>query len=462
MQLKLESAHDTASWIDVLKRRGLEFQQKRPRTAKPTTARLGTSDALERPSTVQTSYSASRAFVEPPDPPEPSPIQMPVLEAGGLSSQHSVNAQGSFAFQRPHKQTFLQYAPRPTPFQGPIRSATTHDTDHPMADADLLRSHPDFSQRSIDDAATHHFDTPIQMQMAATSRSTTQFEPPGIASSCTAGGISPYRPSLPPSLRMPETLEHEMPPRRELPFKRPGSYQSSSSRPSTTSKLVCYDATGGSSDRPITSSASSPAKRSDGNRPATAASSKRAVSPKMAQPAQKAQLVSARPQSHASTLPKSLFAKSSAKPQEAGVPQSTFRRPSDLGELLRIVKPLSERSPNSNKVSRTDSTADAAYELDTPPGTSSSPAKRISGYSTSDVTMPNSPLRRVGVEDSTSSSTAGAGTVEAASLASYAAQSREDRQTVLDEFMVSKLEDPNFAVLCEDLDTCWRRIALGL
>jgi hypothetical protein len=47
-------------------------------------------------------------------------------------------------------------------------------------------------------------------------------------------------------------------------------------------------------------------------------------------------------------------------------------------------------------------------------------------------------------------------------LANYASQSREDRQAVLDEFMVSKLEDPNFAVLCEDLDSCWRRIALGL
>lgn len=51
---------------------------------------------------------------------------------------------------------------------------------------------------------------------------------------------------------------------------------------------------------------------------------------------------------------------------------------------------------------------------------------------------------------------------DAASLADYAAQSQAERQTTLDEFMVSKLEDPNFAVLCEDLDSCWRRIALGL
>ena len=119
------------------------------------------------------------------------------------------------------------------------------------------------------------------------------------------------------------------------------------------------------------------------------------------------------------------------------------------GELLRITKPLSERSPNSNKVSRMDSTADAAYELDTPPGTASSASKTI----THEVT---------GAAHQSDSSATQPGAVESASLAGYASQSREDRQTVLDEFMISKLEDPNFAVLCEDLDTCWRKIALGL
>jgi hypothetical protein len=96
-----------------------------------------------------------------------------------------------------------------------------------------------------------------------------------------------------------------------------------------------------------------------------------------------------------------------------------------------------------------DSTADAAYELDTPPGTSSSLSK------------PNAHQPPgVGLLSDFFATQAVVG--EAASLADYASQSREDRQTVLDEFMISKLEDPNFAVLCEDLDTCWRKIALGL
>jgi hypothetical protein len=48
------------------------------------------------------------------------------------------------------------------------------------------------------------------------------------------------------------------------------------------------------------------------------------------------------------------------------------------------------------------------------------------------------------------------------SLSAYAAQSVEDRLAILDEFMVSRLNDPAFVTLCEDVENCWRRIALGL
>lgn len=47
-------------------------------------------------------------------------------------------------------------------------------------------------------------------------------------------------------------------------------------------------------------------------------------------------------------------------------------------------------------------------------------------------------------------------------LSQYAAQSEEDRQAILDEFMLSKLNDPTFVTLCKDIENCWRRIALGL
>jgi hypothetical protein len=416
---------------------------------------------------VQNSYSPNRAFVARPDPSKTSAIRMPVLEAGGLSSQRSPSTESSFTFQRPQKQTFLQFPAHSSPLEGPLRSAATYETNQPIATQEIPRSHMTSPQRPIDAPATQDLDTSNHMHMTATSsrepdkpadehlskvpallseQITAPLKSRDISSSSTDHRTSLYRPSLPPSLRMPETLEHEMPPRRELPFKRPGSHQSSSSRPSTTSKSVYYNATGGSSDPPMASSASSPIRKSGDYRPATAASAKSAAAPRFIQPIEKAQAIHARPQSHSSTLRKSSSGKTSAKIVKPDVRQSTIRRPSDLGELLRITKPLSERSPNSNKVSRMDSTADAAYELDTPPGTSSSPSK----------------VNAQGIDQSSGSSVTQTGGVEAASLAGYASQSREDRQTVLDEFMISKLEDPNFAVLCEDLDTCWRRIALGL
>lgn len=209
----------------------------------------------------------------------------------------------------------------------------------------------------------------------------------------------------------------------------------------------------------------------------------------------------ARPQSHASFLHKV-----SSPPRSTYITASegSFRRPSDLNELFRITKPLAERSPNSNKVTRNDSTADAAYELETPPGTSSSAVKlnaqalpsspgRVDGgdiapspvklhaqalssppsrANARDVALQDksdnrrmsiSPTRPIEPLARASSVVKGPNeSTESAALAEYASQGREDRQAVMDEFMVSKLEDPNFAVLCEDLDSCWRRIALGL
>jgi hypothetical protein len=443
----------------------MEFQQQRPHTSRLSTARVGTSSSQERPLTVEASHSANRAFVAPQGPIKPSPIRMPVLEAGGLSSQHSQhfgNTEGSFAFQRPpQKQSLLQFPAQSISLQELMHSFATHDTENHMPAPDFSRSNTAPFHGSMDNAATGYSDTSSNMHLTATAtsshgldkpvkehldQSNAQLQTRDTASSFTENRSSLYRPSLPPSLRMPETLEHEMPPRRELPFKRPGSHQSSSSRPSTTSKSVYYNATGGSSDPPKTSSASSPVRKSNANRPGTAASVKSAAASKSSQPLEKAQAIHARPQSHASPLRKTSSGKTSAKVTKPAAPQSTLRRPSDLGELLRITKPLSERSPNSNKASRMDSTADAAYELDSPPGTSSSPSK----------------INAQGTNHPSDSSVTQPGVVEADSLAKYASQSREDRQTVLDEFMISKLEDPNFAVLCEDLDTCWRKIALGL
>jgi hypothetical protein len=491
--------------VGILERRGMEFQQQRPRTERPNSARPDTAGSEARPLTTQMYPSARDSIGAPSAPPKPSPFRLQALEAGGLSSQ-------------PPGDAIKAAVPSQTPVRQPSFSRTFSDARQPIpafataTPVDTSRTML-ASDRSVSDAATapdvpsgsaaRDLDTSMmyptnarailpEMERPVFPQSMVHpdpVEPSGLRRPFTATKSTEdenalaghntglYQPSVPASLRLPDTLEHEMPPPRELPFKRPGSHQSGSSRPSTSAKSVSHSTAGGGSSEPTIASATSPARNVGATRPTTASPLKRAIAPGHLKPVKKALAFEARPQSHAG-----LLSRVSSPPGSAYMTASkgSFRRPSDLGELLRINNPLAERSPNSNKVTRMDSNADAPYELETPPGTASSPVKTNSHTVTSspnrtdgrNVASPNksdshtrpvSPVRPTGPL-ARPSSAIGAPTEsgESAALADYASQSREDRQTVMDEFMVSRLEDPNFAVLCEDLDSCWRRIALGL
>jgi hypothetical protein len=48
------------------------------------------------------------------------------------------------------------------------------------------------------------------------------------------------------------------------------------------------------------------------------------------------------------------------------------------------------------------------------------------------------------------------------SLAEYAMQSEEDRRAALNEFIFQNLENENFIILLEDMETCWARVGLGM
>jgi hypothetical protein len=503
--------------IGILERRGMEFQQQRPRTGRPSSARPETAGSEARPLTTQT-YSAKGPIGAASVPPKPSPFRLQAVEAGGLSSQLPGDAsKTTVASQTPLRQpssvrTFNDarqhipaFAKTPTvdtsrnllaSKQSDLDAATTQDvptgsTAHAFDSAMMYRMATSPAKQG---AISLAYDRPPLYEAAnADARAMlTELERPGFpqgmihddqvlpsglhstftAATSTGGGralanhsTDLYQPSAPASLRLPDTLEHEMPPRRELPFKRPGSHQSGSSRPSTAAKSVSHSTIAGGSSEPTVASATSPARTFGATRPSTASPLKRAIAPSHLEPVKKALAFEARPQSHAGLLPRV-----SSPPRSAYMTASegSFRRPSDLGELLRINNPLAERSPNGNKVTRMNSNADAPYELETPPGTASSPVKTSSHTVTSspsrtDGRMPVPPARPAGLLANASSVVATpAERGEPDALADYASQSREDRQIVMDEFMVSKLEDPNFAVLCEDLDSCWRRIALGL
>lgn len=501
--------------VDILERRGLEFQQQRPRTGRPASARPEAHGTLMRPSTTQT-YCAKSTFETPAATPNPSPFRLQPLEAGGLSSQIHSDASRS---QRPNYDTAGQPSLLQTTSKALRQALAGTDTNY-ASDNDVKRSlslaNPSHSQDPTIWSDPEVPTRPGTMAAPQTASNTMSHDPhplmyshPGIERPLT--GLSTlsnaktshsnssvaditnktsgedraqpdrsnslYQPSAPASLRMPETLEHEMPPRRELPFKRPGSHQSTSSRPSTSARSVTQFTAVQSSDLTSASSALSPVAKNSNARPATASPLRRAIAPVYPEPTKKALAVEVRPQSHAALL---LAATPASASDHITASEGSFRRPSDLGDLLRAKRQSAERSASISKVARTDSTADAEYELETPPGTSSSstklhaqiayssPSRTAVGRATSvnkpDSTQrPTSPERTTNPEANANSVYGGpAQRADAASLADYASQSREDRQTVLDEFMVSKLADPNFAVLCEDLDSCWRRIALGL
>jgi hypothetical protein len=137
-------------------------------------------------------------------------------------------------------------------------------------------------------------------------------------------------------------------------------------------------------------------------------------------------------------------------------PATSSRKLSPMNELLARSKPLSEPSTNT-KVPRLDSLADAPHEVVSPPGTAKSPAKHPTAYATTLPATENDYVARTYNALATSVSHA-----SRAALDDYAAHSRADREAAIDEFMIAHLENPAFTKLCEDVENCWRRFALGL
>lgn len=210
-----------------------------------------------------------------------------------------------------------------------------------------------------------------------------------------------------------EDIDIPFPPKRELPFKRPGSRQSgegTSSRPGSSAlslpplpepKVVKSCAT--STTRPNTASPSKSARAPSPARPATASPLKRVA----------------------------------AALEEDNQARQSMQTASEL--------------PNSNIVSseRTDpsrmnSLADAPGELVSPPQTA----------------------RKQNLSTGVSAAFAGiASAVQASERVNgddYLARSPEDRQAALEAYILSKVEDPAFKALCHDVEASWRIMALGM
>lgn len=501
MQFRLQSTQECSRIVSILQQRGMEFQQQHPRTNRQPSTRPSTADSDVRPLTMQRSSPAVNVPAASEITTKQNPFRLQTLEAGHLSGQNPSSSPAPSVSQSDFRQASQAgYTLAPaipalsnsdnvhTSETGPFNSLPATRASTPLV-ATAIPHSPYLPQERLNiptqpaTGASTHVLAPVDLATSEASWHIPGHRLPDPTRGVTSDGLvysndrlNIIRPSMPSSLKMPETLEHEMPPKRELPFKRPSSHSSASSRPSTSATKAGNRSTfvGPSSESNITTTANN-----HGSRPVTASPLKRAFNPGDEGPENMTTTVAARPQT--STLPSTTSRRQPSASTRPLASDATFRRPSDLGELLRSTKPLANRSPNSNKISRLDSTADCPYELETPPGTSLAPSKLggsaiLAAVGNNGLLSPDkssniggSLLKQQpqGVENEPPSNAATAmrapkDTSDATLLAEYASQSQEDRQAILDEFMVSKLEDPNFALLCEDLDNCWRRIALGL
>ena len=430
----------------------MEFQQPRPGTGRPDTARA---ESSHRPLTAQSrtapsskASSKSRASV----------FDLPPVEAGSYS-QHpppqSARSNDSAPRTTSHDLTSSAYFTRDV-----HATPRTAEPDRPTT-AQLFRPHTLSPGRELYSAASgmdmrslHTIEPIPELRSAAAFdsehassittqphaydfdfRSSSGIDVPLTTAQLLSDSSAPRPASVNTTSPFADTLVHDIPPLRELPFKRPESHRSASdrhsSRPASAMELpplrkpvLARDA----SDPPARPSL--PKDDRTKARPSTGSPPKRDYNGVPSDP-------------------------SPTRPLSTDIgPLSTFP-PTQLSlqegrtaELEKTFSPMGRSRlevPTSSRVPRLSSLADAPHEIVSPPRTAAPPSSNDRGNA------PRQPAKQF-----TPTNTA------VASLEDYASQTREDRAAALEEFMISNLESNAFTTLCHDIENCWQRIALGL
>lgn len=469
-------------------RRGMQFQEQRPRTAaRPQTARPPTDFSQARPLTMQT---PSPYFDSGLSPTKPSPFtQQEVLEAGSLSQYHT-SPERYTTFEKP--ESAAREMPPPTVFsrdvvavprdvvpERPTTSQIYHlyttpsqQSQHDVIDMGVLPPGPAVERRSsaseistleaIREAPAEQRDSPPHHIMGTNPPPYKVPQPNETwSSTITAPANSAFlssdpaeprpetqRPSTATSTAFPDTLEHEIPPRRELPFHDHESRSSASerlgSRPVsalTLPPLPKPTLAKEGSVSPIRQPGTSLTKDVSPSRPGPASPSKRSFAVQEEE--------SVRPGIFAGVVNQSLSREPSPKRQVSPA-NPTVTNQSPVNDLLYGRKPLAERSPNS-KVPRLSSLVDAPHETISPPASPPKSPDRAMNASLHDPTIRAHAALTSPTHDP-----------DAASLEAFAAQTESERQAALEEFFIANWDNENFITLCEDVEKCWRRIALGL
>ncbi|KAI6842004.1 hypothetical protein KC340_g2135 [Hortaea werneckii] len=480
IQLRLKSASDCRQIVSAFERRGMEFQEQRPQTSRPTTARPPTAGAAsDRPFT---GHSNSPYFEPVKSPPKRDIFTPQTVEGGSLSQSPKRSAQeafgetGSQAMTRPpffsrdetiapreispeRPPTSFIYRSNTTPFQHSQYGMTLPQQpsyERPSSSSEIATV--EAVRRAVEEDTAHSRPTTGKQQEYANESwppAVSQVERSALGSPSNNGtrpstGLLPTNVcTVPP----PDSQEFALPPKRDLPFKRPDSRRESdrtNSRPNSSAltmpplpkpKLV-------KENQGISSRKESMAQIEEQTHIRTFPASPPKGPSVVTQNAEvlrpgtnAAEHLSGQPSGGRDQQTKSAYTPTPGLTADRAV----------NGIKPFQYQPLAGRSPN--KVSRVSSLVDAPHEIDDSPPRPLSPPKTL--YQASDPQDPSdnsaASFRVLGRRDP-----------HEVSVEEYATQSREDRQAALETFMLANLENPAFAKLCEDVENCWRRIALGL
>ncbi|KAK1053682.1 hypothetical protein LTR74_016188 [Friedmanniomyces endolithicus] len=483
LQLRVESATQCLQIVNAFKARGMEFQDQRPGTGRQNTARPISAMNTERLLTATSSptRNATSEIGSLPRLPTARPVETQTFAA--RSAEYCPGTQSQA--MPPPRLLVRDEAAAPRAVV-PSRSSTSQFyRSYTTPSQPLSHEMQELQRRPLDlieerPSSTSHMATVASIREAAEAEAS----PPRTANGMPLSVFHPTLPVRDPSCSSPEpgaliglssdarphtarpstsatsipremAFDHDIPPPRELPFKRPDSRRAGSahgsSRPGTSAmslpplpKPKLREE--GSSSSTARADSLSPEKGLSSSRPGTASPLKRGFNAvdanAEAQRAQTSMGLGAAPQgsTHGDTSP----SKKTRVTEPTAAAVISPRKPSGMEELLSR-RPLEERSVNA-RMPRTDSLADAPHETVSPP------PKRAMARD------PTAGAYKLAAE----SSITGTATGEV-SIGEYATQSRQEREEVLEQFMMEHLEDPAFATLCEDVENCWRlRVVLGL
>lgn len=480
--MRMHSTSECRQIVDALEKRGLYFMEQRPGSARPSTARPLTATPHQSPP-----HSGSPYFNARPSASHPFTSQ--VVEAGSLSQVRSeaqrpnngTSSEPQSTFGVTNKMLAPKLIARDEALAPRVVASTRPSTaqlyrpgspgsliTHP-ATFDSQRVEQEIHSSTLSKPPTFHSEvgnTTIQaidrdghesrpQAVAKATLSSDTFDQDGTptfhsAASAVESSDRPEaaRPAPSSSLVFPETLEHEIPPRRELPFPRPDSRRSgcgtAAPRPRSALTLPPLPRPRLSTQTSVTASEMTSARPASAARPQTSMPLKRTFA-------------DVKSSSSAIERPSTASPEKTSAITRALSPDAPIKKRSRMEELLEGRKQSLEKS-SSNRVNRIDSLADAPGEEDDmlvgkEPSPSKTPYPRDS----------MSPVRRPDDEAFANAYTAvSSGAGRDYSLARYAEQSFEDRQAALEDFMMQNLENPDFTKLCKDVENCWKRIALGL